>query len=93
MVNERVGTGEWESSEELGNTWVSRNAFSYGAMPAANPVLQLKSRRHDHLRIDQHVVTLQEEEERKAWPVQMCWESCCLRPTASYKRLTRWSMA
>ena len=32
MVNERVGSGEWESSEELGNTWVSRNAFSYGTL-------------------------------------------------------------
>jgi len=30
MVNERVGAGNWESGEELGDTWVSRNAFSYG---------------------------------------------------------------
>jgi len=27
MVNERVGAGNWESGEELGDTWVSRNAF------------------------------------------------------------------
>ncbi|PSC71131.1 protoporphyrin IX magnesium chelatase [Micractinium conductrix] len=30
MVNERVGASNWEDGDELGNTWVSRNAFSYG---------------------------------------------------------------
>jgi len=30
MVNERVGASNWESGEELGDTWASRNAFSYG---------------------------------------------------------------
>ena len=30
MVNERVGASNWEDGEELGSTWVSRNAFSYG---------------------------------------------------------------
>jgi magnesium chelatase subunit H len=30
MVNEQVGTGEWEDSESLGETWRGRNAFSYG---------------------------------------------------------------
>ena len=30
MVNERVGTSNWESSSELGDTWASRNSFSYG---------------------------------------------------------------
>lgn len=30
MVNERVGSGEWEEREELGGTWASRNSFSYG---------------------------------------------------------------
>ena len=30
MVNERVGSGEWEESSSLGDTWASRNAFSYG---------------------------------------------------------------
>jgi magnesium chelatase subunit H len=30
MVNERVGAGNWEDGDELGATWVSRNAFSYG---------------------------------------------------------------
>ena len=30
MVNERVGSGNWEDGGELGDTWVSRNAFSYG---------------------------------------------------------------
>jgi len=30
MVNERVVDGNWESGEELGNTWQSRNVFSYG---------------------------------------------------------------
>lgn len=30
MVNERVGAGNWDDGDELGDTWVSRNAFSYG---------------------------------------------------------------
>ena len=30
MVNERVGAGNWDSGQELGDTWASRNAFSYG---------------------------------------------------------------
>ena len=30
MVNERVGTSEWEDGRELGDTWASRNAYSYG---------------------------------------------------------------
>ena len=30
MVNERVGTSDWESASELGDTWASRYAFSYG---------------------------------------------------------------
>lgn len=30
MVNERVGASNWEDGAELGATWVSRNAFSYG---------------------------------------------------------------
>ncbi|CAM9969609.1 unnamed protein product, partial [Discosporangium mesarthrocarpum] len=30
MVNERVGTGDWEDGEALGQTWRSRNSFSYG---------------------------------------------------------------
>lgn len=30
MVNERVGASNWDSGDELGDTWVSRNAFSYG---------------------------------------------------------------
>ncbi|QDZ18489.1 subunit H of magnesium-chelatase [Chloropicon primus] len=30
MVNERVGSSNWEDGSELGDTWVSRNAFSYG---------------------------------------------------------------
>ena len=30
MVNERVGAGSWDSGQELGDTWASRNAFSYG---------------------------------------------------------------
>jgi magnesium chelatase subunit H len=30
MVNEVVGTGEWEESESLGETWKGRNVFSYG---------------------------------------------------------------
>lgn len=30
MVNERVGTSDWTNNQELGTTWASRNAFSYG---------------------------------------------------------------
>jgi len=30
MVNEVVGTGEWEDEETLGETWRGRNVFSYG---------------------------------------------------------------
>ena len=30
MVNEVVGTGEWEESEKLGEIWKGRNVFSYG---------------------------------------------------------------
>lgn len=30
MVNERIGSGDWKSSEELGETWESKNSFSYG---------------------------------------------------------------
>jgi magnesium chelatase subunit H len=30
MVNEVVGSGDWDESESLGETWKSRNAFSYG---------------------------------------------------------------
>jgi magnesium chelatase subunit H len=30
MVNEVVGSGDWEDSQSLGETWKSRNSFSYG---------------------------------------------------------------
>ena len=30
LVNDRVVDGNWETSEELGNTWCDRNAYSYG---------------------------------------------------------------
>jgi magnesium chelatase subunit H len=30
LVNDRVVDGNWESSEELGDTWRDRNTFSYG---------------------------------------------------------------
>lgn len=30
MVNEVVGSGDWEDSESLGETWKGRNVFSYG---------------------------------------------------------------
>jgi magnesium chelatase subunit H len=30
MVNERVGASNWTDSAELGDTWASRNSFSYG---------------------------------------------------------------
>jgi len=30
MVNEVVGTGDWEDSESLGETWKGRNVYSYG---------------------------------------------------------------
>ena len=30
MVNEVIGTGEWENEQSLGETWRGRNTFSYG---------------------------------------------------------------
>lgn len=30
MVNEVVGTGDWDDSSSLGETWKERNVFSYG---------------------------------------------------------------
>ena len=30
MVNEVVGTGDWEDKSSLGETWKGRNVFSYG---------------------------------------------------------------
>ena len=30
LVNDQVTDGNWESGDELGNTWTTRNAFSYG---------------------------------------------------------------
>ncbi|MCA1992108.1 MAG: cobaltochelatase subunit CobN, partial [Coleofasciculus sp. S288] len=30
LVNDQVTDGNWDSGEELGNTWQSRNAFSFG---------------------------------------------------------------
>jgi magnesium chelatase subunit H len=30
LVNDRITDGNWDSNEELGNTWRDRNAFSYG---------------------------------------------------------------
>ena len=30
MVNEVVGSGDWDEAESLGETWKSRNVFSYG---------------------------------------------------------------
>jgi magnesium chelatase subunit H len=30
LVNDQVVDGNWESGDELGNSWASRNAFSYG---------------------------------------------------------------
>ena len=30
MVNERVGNSSWNDTQELGDTWASRNAYSYG---------------------------------------------------------------
>lgn len=49
MVNERVGSSQWEDGSELGDTWASRNAFSYGrcgtplshsAIPSLNTVFE-----------------------------------------------------
>jgi len=31
MVNEQVGSGDWDTGEQLGSTWESRNAYSYGS--------------------------------------------------------------
>ncbi len=41
VIKAALRSGNWESGEELGDTWASRNAFSYGrrapqqAAPAA----------------------------------------------------------
>lgn len=35
MVNERVGASNWEDGDELGNTWVSRNAFRWACHACA----------------------------------------------------------
>lgn len=40
MVNERVGSSEWEDGSELGDTWASRNAFSYGRQACDNSGLK-----------------------------------------------------
>lgn len=37
MVNERVGASNWEDGKELGDTWASRNAFSYGRYAPVSP--------------------------------------------------------
>ena len=44
MVNERVGSGEWEEDSSLGDTWASRNAFSYGRGDAARAAPTCSSR-------------------------------------------------
>ncbi|KAG7350999.1 cobaltochelatase [Nitzschia inconspicua] len=36
MVNEVVGSGDWEDSESLGETWKSRNSYSYGRNEGTN---------------------------------------------------------
>jgi magnesium chelatase subunit H len=36
MVNEVVGSGDWEDAESLGETWKSRNSFSYGRNEGMN---------------------------------------------------------
>lgn len=38
MVNEVVGTGEWEESESLGEVWRNRNVFSYGRNEGSSTV-------------------------------------------------------
>lgn len=43
MVNERVGSSEWEDGSELGDTWASRNAFSYGRQACDNSGLNSSS--------------------------------------------------
>lgn len=37
MVNERIGSSQWEDGSELGDTWASRNAFSYGRYGSSLP--------------------------------------------------------
>lgn len=36
LVNDQVVASNWESGEELGNTWTGRNAFSYGRSDRGN---------------------------------------------------------
>jgi hypothetical protein len=40
MVNERVGAGNWEDGDELGNTWAARNSFSYGRGGECGSIVQ-----------------------------------------------------
>jgi len=37
-----VGAGNWESGEELGDTWASRNAYSYGRCASCSDALLWK---------------------------------------------------
>lgn len=36
MVNEQIGTGDWDESESLGETWKGRNVYSYGRNEGAS---------------------------------------------------------
>lgn len=35
MVNEVVGSGDWENEDSLGETWKGRNVFAYGRNEAS----------------------------------------------------------
>jgi len=48
MVNERVGAGNWDSGQELGDTWASRNAFSYGRQVQLGSTLDTASPMYPH---------------------------------------------
>ncbi len=37
LVNDQVVDGNWESGDELGDTWKNRNVFSYGKQDKGNP--------------------------------------------------------
>ena len=55
MVNERVGASNWEDGKELGDTWASRNAFSYGRYALLIFYVRTFSRKKLQLLTVQHV--------------------------------------
>ena len=74
MVNERVGASTWEDGAELGDTWASRNAFSYGrCVYAGLDLVSLLLFRLVHRRRQSHLTTC------LPW-LHVCMTSCNRNP-------------